>query len=121
MDSHSSIQLNLSFVIGIMVCMAVFFVTEIQSSNVVEVNSANFDKIVDGSKFVFVFFYAPWDKQSQKVLEIYDQVGKEFASREDVIVVKANAYEDVKLATRYWVDRYPLFRFFIKGSKVEET
>jgi thiol-disulfide isomerase/thioredoxin len=116
MASHFAKKFNMSFIFFL---VAIFF-TEIRSSNVIELNSHNVDKIIDGSKFVFAFFYAPWNEQSQKVLGIYDEVGDEFA-RNDIIIAKANAYEDTKLATRYWIDRYPLFRFFIKGSKVEET
>lgn len=93
----------------------------IGNSKVIELNNENVDKIIDGTKFVFVFFYASWDEQSIKITGIYDDVAKAFEGRKDVVIAKANGYEDTKLATRYWIDRFPSFRFFVKGSKTEET
>lgn len=90
-------------------------------SNVVELNAQNFDKQVDGERFVLVFFYAAWHDQCQKILEWYEEVGNAFSPRDDVVIAKVNAYEEMKLGTKYWVDRYPAFRFFIKGSVTEET
>ena len=92
----------------------------VKSSNVVELNQKTFDDTVDGTKFSFVFFYAPWHSHSQKILKIFHEVGEAFSDRDDVVIAKVNAYEQVKLATRFWVDDYPMFRFFIKGSKTEE-
>ena len=93
----------------------------VHGSNVVDLNAQNFDKHVDGERFVFVFFYAAWQDQSQKFLEWYEEVGNAFSQRDDVIIAKVNGYEEMKLATKYWVDRYPAFRYFIKGSVTEET
>jgi len=90
-------------------------------SKVIELNSENANKIINGTKFVFVFFYASWDEQSNKVLELYGDVAKAFEGHKDVIIAKANGYEDTKLAARYWIDRFPSFRYFVKGSKTEET
>lgn len=86
-----------------------------------ELTLTNFDQVVDGKKFAFVFFYAPWHEQCVRLLERYEEVGDTFSSREDVVIAKVNAYEEIKLATRYWVDEYPAFRYFIKGSITEET
>ena len=93
----------------------------VSGSNVVELNLKNFDEYVDGERFVFVFFYASWQDQCQKILERYDEVANAFDRRDDVVIAKVNAYEEIKLATKYWVDRYPAFRYFIKGSVTEET
>lgn len=92
-----------------------------EDSFVKELTLTNFDQVVDGKKFVFVFFYAPWHEQCVRLLERYEEVGDTFSSREDVVIAKVNAYEEIKLATRYWVDEYPAFRYFIKGSITEET
>lgn len=92
-----------------------------EDSFVKELTLTNFDQVVDGKKFAFVFFYAPWHEQCVRLLERYEEVGDTFSSREDVVIAKVNAYEEIKLATRYWVDEYPAFRYFIKGSITEET
>ena len=92
-----------------------------KDSFVKELTLTNFDQVVDGKKFAFVIFYAPWHEQCVRLLERYEEVGDTFSSREDVVIAKVNAYEEIKLATRYWVDEYPAFRYFIKGSITEET
>ena len=97
------------------------FITALHGSNVHELTLGNFDKFVDGERFAFVFFYAAWDDDCQKILERIEEVGDAFADRGDVVIAKVNAYEEIKLATRYWIDHYPSYRYFIKGSVTEET
>ena len=91
------------------------------SSHVKELTLYNFDKFVDGERFVFAFFYASWEQRCVEILERYEEVGDAYADRDDVLIAKVNAYEEVKLGTRYWIDEYPSFRYFIKGSITEET
>ncbi|EDO43544.1 predicted protein [Nematostella vectensis] len=105
----------------LLISLTIFTSTSVHCKKIVEFTNENVDEYVDGSKFVFIFFYAPWDDHCQRILQIFDQVADEFADRDDIVVGKSNAYEDVKIATRYWIDRYPMFRYFIKGSTTEET
>jgi len=56
-----------------------------------------------------------------KILERFEEVGDAFSERDDVVIAKVNAYEEIKLGTKYWIDEYPAFRYFIKGSVTEET
>ena len=86
-----------------------------------ELMQETFDKVVDGTKFAFVFFYAPWHSHCQKILKTFHQVGEVFAQRKDITVAQVNAYKETKLAIKFWVDDYPQFRFFVKGSVTEET
>lgn len=90
-------------------------------SHVVELTLKNFNKYVDGERFAFVFFYATWHAQCMKIMERYEEVGDAYSERDDVVIAKVNAYEEIKLGTRYWIDEYPSFRYFIKGSVTEET
>ena len=92
-----------------------------QGSHVIELTLYNFAKYVDGERFAFVFFYATWHQQCMDILERYEEVGDAFSERDDVVIAKVNAYEEIKLGTRYWIDQYPSFRYFIKGSVTEET
>lgn len=105
----------------LIVTLVVMLAFTAHGSNVVELTLKNFDKHVNGERFVFVFFYAAWHEQCQIILERYKEVANAFSGRDDVIIAKTNAYEEVKLATKYWIDRYPAFRYFIKGSVTEET
>lgn len=95
--------------------------TALHKSKVKELTLINFDQYVDGERFAFVFFYAPWHDQCQTILDRLEEVGKAFADRDDVVIAKVNAYEEIKLATRFWIDEYPSYRYFIKGSVTEET
>ena len=85
-----------------------------------ELKEANFDDVVNGSSFVFVIFYAPWNERSVEALKTLEQVSDE-TNKSGVLVAKVNAYDEVKLATRFWIDRWPVFKFFIKGSVTPET
>ena len=97
------------------------FVTALYKSKVKELTLVNFDQYVDGERFAFVFFYAAWHDQCQTILDRLEAVGKAFADRDDVVIAKVNAYVEIKLATRFWIDQYPSYRYFIKGSVTEET
>lgn len=55
-----------------------------------------------------------------RLLEWYEEVGDIFLSCEDVVIVKVNVYEEIKLVIWYWVDEYFVFCYFIKGSIIEE-
>lgn len=116
----SPAKMNVRCFLAIVVLNFVF-ITALHNSNVKELTLANFDQYVDGGRFAFVFFYAAWHNQCQTILERLEEVGDVFAERNDVIIAKVNAYEEIKLATRFWIDEYPSYRYFIKGSVTEET
>ncbi|XP_028401489.1 protein disulfide-isomerase 1-like [Dendronephthya gigantea] len=85
-----------------------------------ELREANFDNVVNGSNFVFVIFYAPWNERSVEALKTLEKASEEL-NRSDIILGKVNAYDEVKLATRFWIDHWPIFKFFLKGSETPET
>lgn len=85
-----------------------------------ELREANFDDVINGRNFAFVIFYAPWNERSVEALKTLEQVSEEL-NRSDIILGKVNAYDEVKLATRFWIDNWPIFKFFIKGSETPET
>ncbi|XP_017668825.1 PREDICTED: protein disulfide-isomerase-like protein of the testis isoform X3 [Lepidothrix coronata] len=80
----------------------------------------NFNSIVfNKSRTVFVMFYAPWSHDCRKLLPIWDKLGEQYNSREDVIIAKidvtANDILSVGLA------RYPFFTLFPAGSDYQEV
>lgn len=92
------------------------------AKELLQLTQENFDNVVNGRNFVFVIFYASWDEHSinavrslQQALDKLDEKG------DDLILGKVNAYDEVKLATRFWIDRWPMFKFFLKGSVTPET
>ncbi|XP_027741241.1 protein disulfide-isomerase-like protein of the testis isoform X3 [Empidonax traillii] len=80
----------------------------------------NFNSIVfNKTRTVFVMFYAPWSHDCRKLLPIWDKLGEQYDSREDVIIAKiditANDILSVGLA------RYPFFTLFPAGSDYQEV
>jgi thioredoxin-like negative regulator of GroEL len=110
---------TLIYAICVMITSLGFFESAYGKS-IPELKEANFDDVVNGSSFVFVIFYAPWNKRSVEALKTLEDVSKEM-NKNDVILAKVNAYDEVKLATRFWIDNWPMFRFFIKGSVTPQT
>jgi protein disulfide-isomerase A6 len=76
----------------------------------------NFDSIVDGSKNVFVKFYAPWCGHCQAMEGSYAEVANAFSKESDVVVADLDANEHKDLAGRFGVSGFPTLKFFKKGS-----
>ena len=112
---------TLTHVISVVIILAAFEFFESEcGKDILELKEANFDVVVNGSNFVFVIFYAPWNKRSVEALKTMEDVSEKM-SKSEVILAKVNAYNEVKLATRFWIDNWPMFKFFIKGSVTPET
>ncbi|XP_077172446.1 protein disulfide-isomerase-like protein of the testis [Paroedura picta] len=75
----------------------------------------NFDRVVFNEKnHVFVMFYAPWSEACQKVLPIWDELGKTYENRKNVVIAKIDyTANNVQLLN---VERFPFFRYFPVGS-----
>ncbi|KAL8175458.1 UNVERIFIED_CONTAM: hypothetical protein K2H54_025669 [Gekko kuhli] len=78
----------------------------------------NFDRVVFNKKnHVFVMFYAPWSEACQKVLPIWDELGKMYEKRKHVVIAKIDyTANNVQLLN---VERYPFFRYFPVGSATQ--
>jgi protein disulfide-isomerase A1 len=74
-----------------------------------------FDEIVfDGSKDVFVEFYAPWCKHCKELAPEFEKLGKKFASHETVVIAKIDATKnDVPVE----VEGFPTMMLFSSSSK----
>jgi len=76
----------------------------------------NFDSIVDGTKNVFVKFYAPWCGHCQAMEGAYGEVANAFTKESDVVIADLDANEHKDLAGRFGVSGFPTLKFFKKGS-----
>jgi len=90
------------------------------SGKVVDLTPENFDSVVDGSKHVFVEFFAPWCGHCKKLAPEYDIVGESFAKQDNVVIAKVDADEHPTLGTRFDVTGFPTLKFFPKGATTPE-
>jgi len=85
-------------------------------SNVVDITPENFDSVLDGSKHVFVEFFAPWCGHCKSLAPAYEQVGDAFARESNVVIAKVDADAHKELGSKFGVTGFPTLKFFPKGS-----
>jgi len=91
-------------------------------SGVVDLDSSNFDSVVDGSKAAFVEFFAPWCGHCKHLAPEYEIVGDAFERLKDqVVIAKVDADEHKELGSRFDVHGFPTLKFFPKGSLTPEA
>jgi protein disulfide-isomerase A6 len=76
----------------------------------------NFDTVVDGSKHVFVSFYAPWCGHCKTLAPDWEIVSNSFKQSSDIVITKVNADKYKALASKYEVSGFPTIKLFGKGS-----
>ena len=83
------------------------------------VSSENFERTVSVNKFGLVLFFAPWQDSCADSHQVMEKLAEYFQDR-DVVIAKANIYNDMKLASKYDVEDYCKIKYFVKGSRVAE-
>jgi len=76
----------------------------------------NFDSVVDGSKNVFIKFYAPWCGHCKSMIPAYEETAEAFSKESSVVIADVDADAHKELATRFGVSGFPTLKFFKKGS-----
>lgn len=89
-------------------------------ADVIDLTNDNFDSVVNGDKFAFVEFYAPWCGHCKALAPTYEKLGKAFAKADDVIIAKVDADGDKTLGSRFGVSGFPTIKYFPKGSTSAE-
>lgn len=96
-----------------------------QDHHITSVNSENVNDHLSGSggennKFSLVLFYAPWQKECERNVELMESLAINFRNRSDVFIGIADIYNDRKLASKFHIEDYCLVKYFVKGSSVAE-
>jgi len=106
---------------GLIVVISIFLIhSVISEGNVKDLTPDNFDTIVDGSKSVFVEFFAPWCGHCKNLAPAYEQVGDAFAKYPEVVIAKVDADAHKDLGGRFGVRGFPTLKFFPKGKTEPE-
>jgi len=87
------------------------------ASRVVDLTPDNFDSVVDGSKDVFVEFFAPWCGHCKTLAPEYEVVADAFAKENSVVIAKVDADAHRDLGSKFDVHGFPTLKFFPKGNK----
>jgi len=86
-------------------------------AQVVELTPDNFDSTIDGSRHVFVEFFAPWCGHCKNLAPVWDELGASFKGS-DVVIAKVDADANRDLGTRFGVSGFPTLKYFPKGADV---
>jgi len=86
------------------------------SAAVVTLTDENFDATVDGSKNVFVKFYAPWCGHCKSLAPAYEVVGDSFGRESSVVIAKIDCDTHKTACSRFDVKGYPTLKYFPKGE-----
>ncbi|EYC33215.1 hypothetical protein Y032_0002g671 [Ancylostoma ceylanicum] len=99
-----------------------FVVLHSTLGNVVQLDSSNFDSIMQSNDVVFVNFYADWCRFSQMLKPIFAQASEKFQNLPQGKVVwgAVDADRQADLATRFQVNKYPTLKLFRNGEIVRK-
>ncbi|WWC70388.1 protein disulfide-isomerase domain [Kwoniella pini CBS 10737] len=92
------------------------FAAFVSASNVVDLDTKNFEQFVGGDRPALVEFYAPWCGHCKNLAPVYEQLADAFPS-DKVVIAKTDADGVGRdLGSKYGVTGFPTIKWFPKGS-----
>ncbi len=86
-------------------------------SAVVDITSGTWDEIADGSKSLFVSFYAPWCGHCTLMKPHFDELGERFGQHRDAIVIaRVDCTQHEELRKRFGVEGFPTIKLFMASD-----
>jgi thioredoxin 1 len=82
-------------------------------SKVIEATDQNFDKMLRGSRKVFVDFWAPWCLPCRKMDPVIERIANRHSS---ITFAKVNIEDQGDLATRYHISSIPAYVMFTNSN-----
>jgi protein disulfide-isomerase A6 len=109
-------------ILALIACTVFAAAPEDSTPGVTDLTPSNVNTILDGSKYVFVEFYAPWCGHCKNLAPEYAKVGEaiEKFKPKDVVVAKVNCDEHKDICGKYEVRGYPTLKFFGKNAAPED-
>lgn len=93
------------------------FAAVVASAKVVTLTPTNFDEVVmDGTKNVFVKFYAPWCGHCVRMAPAWEELANK-NTNPDVVVAELDASAHADVARKFGVRGFPTIKLFTKGNK----
>jgi len=105
----------------LLVLLAALFIAASFASDVVELTPENFDSVLDGSKPVFVEFFAPWCGHCKTLAPEYEKVATAFKKAgAKAVIASVDADKHSSLGSRFEVKGFPTLIYFPKGDPAEK-
>jgi len=89
------------------------------AGQVIQVDSSNFDEIINSNMPVLVDFYANWCPPCKTMAPIIEALATDYSGR--IVFSKLNCDEEPAIARQFSVSSIPTFIFFKNGSPVKQV
>jgi len=96
--------------------LAVLCASAVFASEVIELEIANFDDVVNAHPLIMVEFYAPWCGHCKKLAPEYDAASEELKGEAVLAKIDASSETNGPLAQKYGIKGFPTLKLFRNGN-----